>query len=62
MILLKLSEDEGALLVELLESEISDLRMEIADTDRREYRDMLKRREDMMKKLQGELVQAIQPG
>ena len=32
--------------MEILESEISDLRMEIADTDRRGYREMLKNHGD----------------
>lgn len=58
MILLKFTEEERALLVELLESDISELRMEIADTDRREYREMLKSREALMKKMEEKLSQA----
>jgi ribosome recycling factor len=56
MILIKLTEEERELLVNILENEISDLRMEIADTDRQDYREMLKSRESMMKKLQQELA------
>jgi hypothetical protein len=44
--------------MEILENDISDLRMEIADTDRREYREMLKNREVLMKKIQQKLEQA----
>jgi hypothetical protein len=51
-----LTEEERTLLVELLENEIIELRGEIADTDNREYREMLKDREREMKKLQRELA------
>jgi len=57
MVQLKITEDERELLIELLENDISDLRMEIADTDRREYREMLKNREAMMKNIQQKLEQ-----
>jgi hypothetical protein len=55
MIQLIITEEERELLIELLENDISDLRMEIADTDRREYRDMLKNREAQMKNIQQKL-------
>jgi hypothetical protein len=58
MVQLKITEEERELLMELLENDISDLRMEIADTDRREYREMLKNREALMKKIQQRLEQA----
>lgn len=61
MILLKLTGEERALLVELLESDITDLRMEIADTDRHEYREMLKNRKASLEKIQQKLSQAIEP-
>jgi len=51
------TEEEQELLVEILESEISDLRMEIADTDRRGYREMLKNREILMKSIRQKLEQ-----
>jgi hypothetical protein len=57
MIQLMITEEEQKLLIELLENDISDLRMEIADTDRQEYRNMLKSRESLMKNLQQKLEQ-----
>ena len=59
MIQLKITEEERELLIEILENDISDLRMEIADTDRREYREMLKNREVLMKKIQQKLEQSL---
>ena len=59
MIQLKITEEERELLIEILENDISDLRMEIADTDRREYREMLKNREALMKRIQQKLEQAL---
>jgi hypothetical protein len=58
MIQLMITEEEQKLLIELLENDISDLRMEIADTDRQEYRNMLKGRESLMKNFQQKLEQA----
>ncbi len=55
MFQIQLAEEERQLLLELLENDITELRGEIADTDRREYREMLKDRELLMKKLQKEL-------
>jgi hypothetical protein len=55
MLQLQLTEEEHQLLLELLENEIAELRGEIARTDRHEYREMLKDRELLMKKLQKEL-------
>ena len=42
MISLDLNSDEQQILVEVLENYISDLTMEISDTDRLEFREMLK--------------------
>ena len=58
MIQLMITEEEQKLLLVLLENDISELRMEIADTDRRGYRDMLKNRETLMKNIQQKLEQA----
>jgi hypothetical protein len=58
MIQLMLTKEEQELLMDILEVEKSDLRMEIADTDRLEYRKMLKRREDLMKVILQKLEQA----
>ena len=59
MVQFKITEEERELLIEILENDISDLRMEIADTDRREYREMLKNREVLMKKIQQKLEQSL---
>jgi hypothetical protein len=58
MIQLMISEEERELLVDLLENERSDLRMEIADTDRRQYREMLRNRQALIRRIQQELEQA----
>ncbi|HOD03732.1 MAG TPA: hypothetical protein PKH92_01695 [Anaerolineaceae bacterium] len=51
MVRLELSPEQYQLLVELLESCLSDLRMEIVDTDRIDYKDMLKDRKDVLLRL-----------
>jgi hypothetical protein len=57
MIQLMVTEEERKLLIQLLENDISDLRMEIANTHRQEYRNMLKNRELLMKNIQQKLEQ-----
>lgn len=57
MIQISITTEEQALLVTLLENAISDLRTEIVDTDRFEYREMLKGRKASMNKLLHELTQ-----
>jgi hypothetical protein len=44
-------------LFDILENDIAELRMEISDTHRREYREMLKHREVLMKSIQQKLEQ-----
>jgi len=44
-----LTDEEAGRLKEILGSLLSDLRMEIADTDRKEYRDELKNDEDFIR-------------
>ena len=51
MIDLELSDEEREILKEVLASAVSDLRAEIADTERLAYRDMLKRRRDLLTRL-----------
>ena len=51
-----LNNDETLMLKGILESYLSDLRMEVADTDRREYRDELKMEEVFLKDLIGRLT------
>lgn len=56
MFQLNLTDEERTLLSELLDVAISEIRMEIADTDRREYREYLKNREVLMKKILREVT------
>ncbi|MCK6619631.1 MAG: hypothetical protein HUU32_00585 [Calditrichaceae bacterium] len=51
MIHLTLGEEEAQILQEVLESCISDLSMEIADTDRMEFREILKTRKRTLLKV-----------
>ena len=48
---LTLSVEEATILEDVLESYVSDLRMEIADTDLKDFRDQLKHREVVLKKI-----------
>jgi hypothetical protein len=57
MIQTTFTEEERQLLFDILESDIAELRMEISDTHRLEYREMLKRREALMKNIQQKLQQ-----
>ena len=50
MIQLDLMGEEVSILAEILESAHSDLRMEIADTDSKDFRDMLKERKAVIAK------------
>jgi hypothetical protein len=45
---IELNENEAQALREVLELDLSDLRMEIADTDRKDFRDMLKERKALL--------------
>lgn len=51
MLHLDLNDEEQQILSDLLEEYIGDLRMEVADTDSSDYREMLKHRERVLKKL-----------
>ena len=48
---LDLDEGEAGTLREVLEDYVSDLRMEIADTDSQDVRDELKERESLLKRV-----------
>jgi hypothetical protein len=48
---LDLSSEEAYVLRETLESYLSDLRMEIADTDRLDYREQLKHRKTILDRI-----------
>jgi hypothetical protein len=54
-LVLELNEEEKEILLELSESELSELRFEIADTDRKNFRDMLKRKEVLLNRIISEL-------
>jgi hypothetical protein len=56
MFSLTLSAEERELLQNVLQETISELRMEIADTDSHDYRTMLHHREDLLKLLLGRLA------
>lgn len=58
MIQLMFTEEEQEVLFDILENDIAELRMEISDTHRKEYREMLKHREILMKSIQQKLEQA----
>lgn len=51
MLKLDLTEEERQTLLYLLEDCISDLKEEIHETDRADYKDMLKHRKDVLHKL-----------
>ncbi len=51
MIQIELSNEESEILKEILEGYLSDLRMEIADTDKMDFREKLKKKEVFIKDL-----------
>ncbi len=55
MITMKLTGEEAAILHNIVKTYIEDLRVEIMHTDRREYRDMLKQQEVLVRKILEEL-------
>lgn len=55
MITLQLSKEEAQILSEFLQSALSDLRMEIADTEKMEWRVEMKKREQFLGDLIGRL-------
>lgn len=57
----EMTTEEIDVLIEVFESEISELRMEIADTDRYEYRLGLKDRKHLLEKFLAELRAVRQP-
>jgi predicted RNA binding protein with dsRBD fold (UPF0201 family) len=61
MIQVTMSDSEAAVLTTVLEQVIPDLRMEIADTEQMEFREDLKKREAILKKILEMLVKAQAP-
>jgi hypothetical protein len=51
MVRLELPDDDAAALREVLQRYLSDLRMEIADTDHMDFRERLKETEELLKRL-----------
>jgi len=51
MLNLNLSNEEMLILRKILEYDLSELRMEIADTDRMDFRENLKRQKTILKKV-----------
>jgi len=48
---LELTTEEALLLKEILQSDLGDLRMEIADTDLQSFRDKLRSNEELIKRI-----------
>jgi len=55
-----LTDDEREVLTDILETEISDLRMEIMGTDRLSYKEVLQNRERILKKILAALQEPTQ--
>ncbi len=53
---LNLSDDETNILTEILQAEIGDLSMEIADTDQKDYRDKLKLKKNILQAILNKMV------
>ena len=51
MITVKLTEEEAVILQDIVETFIEGIRVEILHTDKREYREMLKQQEKVVKKI-----------
>jgi hypothetical protein len=55
MVELNVTDEEKGMLIEFLENYLSDLRAEVADTKSRDIRAMLKKKEEVLKKILGML-------
>lgn len=55
MVQLDINDEEREILVGVLDSYMSDLRMEISNTDSQDVREMLKTRKDVLKKVRDSL-------
>ncbi len=60
MVYLHLDEEERTILLQLLDTCVSDLRQEIAGTDNYNFKDMLKQRKAVLLKLQQALQSDLQ--
>jgi hypothetical protein len=57
MIQIELAEPEARIFGEILEGVLSDLRMEIADTDRMDFRESLKQRKSVIQRVLDQLAE-----
>ena len=53
---IQLADEEAEILKSVLEEYVSDLRMEVANTDSMDFREDLKRKEEFLKRLVGQLA------
>jgi hypothetical protein len=60
MINLDLTNEDVRILIDLLETAVSELRMEIMQTDNRDYRKMLQQREGLLKRLHEDLAEKLE--
>lgn len=51
MIRVDLTEEERDILYNMLSNYVSDLRMEIADTDRKDYREIIRQQKNILQKV-----------
>ena len=59
MVRIEFTPEEAESLREILDNYLSDLRMEIVDTDSHDYREMLKKRRDFVGKTIAQLVEQL---
>jgi hypothetical protein len=53
---IQLADEEAEVLRSVLEEYITDLRMEVSNTDNMDFREALKRKEEILKRLAGQLT------
>ena len=53
---IQLADEEAEVLRSVLEEYISELRMEVSNTDSMDFREVLKRKEEILKRVAGELT------
>lgn len=53
---IQLADEEAEILKSVLEEYVSELRMEVSNTDSMDFREALKRKEEVLKRLVGQLT------
>jgi hypothetical protein len=61
MVRIEFTSEEAESLREILDNYLSDLRMEIVDTDSHDYREMLKKRRDFVARTITQLAEQLKP-